>query len=64
MMVCGLPLSTCESENLLKFEEDKAMSCGNLSSTLQKLYAWEQKLLHEVEVILRTCGCLHEAAAC
>ncbi|XP_010941397.1 uncharacterized protein [Elaeis guineensis] len=49
MMVCGLPLSTCESENLLKFEEDKAMSCGNLSSTLQKLYAWEQKLLHEVE---------------
>ncbi|EHA8588851.1 nitrate regulatory gene2 protein [Cocos nucifera] len=49
MMVCGLPLSTSESENLLEFEEDKAMSCGNLSSTLQKLYVWEQKLLHEVQ---------------
>lgn len=37
-------------EEFLRFEEDKAMGCGNLSSTLQKLYMWEKKLLEEVKV--------------
>ncbi|KAL6844895.1 hypothetical protein ACP4OV_025554 [Aristida adscensionis] len=46
MMICGLP--TMEEE-FLRFEEDKAMGCGNLSSTLQKLYMWERKLLEEVK---------------
>ncbi|CAL9147731.1 protein ALTERED PHOSPHATE STARVATION RESPONSE 1-like [Musa acuminata AAA Group] len=48
-MICGLPLlATYDNEDLLVFEEDKAMGCGNLSSTLQKLYNWERKLLEEV----------------
>ncbi|KAG8050363.1 hypothetical protein GUJ93_ZPchr0009g1677 [Zizania palustris] len=47
MMICGIP--TMEEE-ILRFEEDKAMGCGNLSSTLQKLYMWEKKLLEEVKV--------------
>lgn len=47
MMICGIP--TMEEE-FLRFEEDKAMGCGNLSSTLQKLYMWERKLLQEVKV--------------
>ncbi|XP_062198696.1 protein ALTERED PHOSPHATE STARVATION RESPONSE 1-like [Phragmites australis] len=46
MMICGIP--TMEEE-FLQFEEDKAMGCGNLSSTLQKLYMWEKKLLEEVK---------------
>ncbi|CAN6183186.1 unnamed protein product [Urochloa humidicola] len=46
MMICGIP--TLEEE-FLRFEEDKAMGCGNLSSTLQKLYMWEKKLLKEVK---------------
>ncbi|XP_066397655.1 protein ALTERED PHOSPHATE STARVATION RESPONSE 1-like [Miscanthus floridulus] len=46
MMVCGIP--TMEEE-FLHFEEDKAMGSGNLSSTLQKLYMWEKKLLEEVK---------------
>ncbi|CAN6198792.1 unnamed protein product [Urochloa humidicola] len=46
MMICGIP--TMEEE-FLRFEEDKAMGCGNLSSTLQKLYMWEKKLLKEVK---------------
>ncbi|KAI4989550.1 hypothetical protein ZWY2020_036867 [Hordeum vulgare] len=46
MMICGIP--TMEEE-FLRFEEDKAMGCGNLSSTLQKLYMWERKLLQEVK---------------
>lgn len=46
MMICGIP--TLEEE-FLRFEEDKAMGCGNLSSTLQKLYMWERKLLQEVK---------------
>ncbi|KAG1361040.1 putative nitrate regulatory gene2 protein [Cocos nucifera] len=49
VMVCGLPPSTSKNEGLLEYEEDKAMACGNLSSTLQKLYMWEQKLLDEVK---------------
>lgn len=50
-MICGLPpLSTSKNEELLVFEEDKVMSCGNLSSTMQKLYNWENKLLEEVMV--------------
>lgn len=50
-MICGLPpLSSSKNEDLLVFEEDKAMDCGNLSSTLQKLYNWEKKLLEEVMV--------------
>ncbi|WOL18906.1 hypothetical protein Cni_G27703 [Canna indica] len=48
-MICGLsPLSTSKDGDLLVFEEDKAMDCGNLSSTLQQLYNWEKKLLEEV----------------
>lgn len=47
MMVCGIP--TMEEE-FLRFEEDKAMGSGNLTSTLQKLYMWEKKLLEEVKV--------------
>ncbi|XP_009392341.2 protein ALTERED PHOSPHATE STARVATION RESPONSE 1 [Musa acuminata AAA Group] len=48
-MICGLPpLSSSKNEDLLVFEEGKAMDCGNLSSTLQKLYNWEKKLLEEV----------------
>ncbi|CAD5187410.1 unnamed protein product [Musa acuminata subsp. malaccensis] len=48
-MICGFPLLlTSKNEDLLVFEEEKAMGCGNLSSTLQKLYNWEKKLLEEV----------------
>jgi hypothetical protein len=47
MMMCGIP--TMEEE-ILRFEEDKAMGSGNISSTLQKLYMWEKKLLEEVKV--------------
>ncbi|KAJ0967928.1 hypothetical protein J5N97_024845 [Dioscorea zingiberensis] len=47
-MVCLLGPSTSQSEDLLVFEEDKAMGSGNLSSTLQKLYIWEKKLYEEV----------------
>uniref|UniRef100_J3MV40 DUF632 domain-containing protein n=2 Tax=Oryza brachyantha TaxID=4533 RepID=J3MV40_ORYBR len=46
VMICGL---TSTGEELLQVEEDKAMECGNLSSTLQKLYMWEKKLLEEVK---------------
>ncbi|XP_052166434.1 protein ALTERED PHOSPHATE STARVATION RESPONSE 1-like [Oryza glaberrima] len=46
MMICGL---SSVGEEFLQFEEDKAMECGNLSSTLQKLYMWEKKLLEEVK---------------
>jgi hypothetical protein len=49
MVICGIP--TMEEE-FLRFEEDKAMGCGNLSSTLQKLYMWERKLLQEVKVYI------------
>lgn len=50
-MICGLPaLSASTDEDLYHFEEDKAMDCGNLSSTLQKLHMWENKLLEEVKV--------------
>ncbi|XP_073012614.1 uncharacterized protein [Typha latifolia] len=49
-MICGLPpASNSVDENLLQFEEEMAMGCGNLSSTLQKLYMWEMKLLEEVK---------------
>ncbi|KAL5209165.1 hypothetical protein ABZP36_004788 [Zizania latifolia] len=47
MMICGLP---SVDEEFLQFE-DKAMQCGNLSSTLQKLYMWEKKLLEEIKVL-------------
>uniref|UniRef100_A0ACD5Y1V9 Uncharacterized protein n=1 Tax=Avena sativa TaxID=4498 RepID=A0ACD5Y1V9_AVESA len=36
-------------KEFLQFQEEKAMECGNLSSTLQKLYMWEQKLLEELK---------------
>lgn len=49
MMICGL---SSVGEEFLQFEEDKAMECGNLSSTLQKLYMWEKKLLEEVKVLI------------
>ncbi|KAJ1269571.1 hypothetical protein BS78_07G222100 [Paspalum vaginatum] len=37
------------SKKFIKFEEEKAMECGNLSSSLQQLYWWEKKLLQEVK---------------
>ncbi|KAL6858689.1 hypothetical protein ACP4OV_017691 [Aristida adscensionis] len=46
-MICGQPSM---GKEVLQFEEEKAMESGNLSSTLQKLYMWEKKLLHEVEI--------------
>ena len=49
MMICGQPL---KGKAIMQFEEEKAMECGNLSSSLQKLYIWEKKLLKEVKVLL------------
>lgn len=48
-MLCVIPVSLSKNEDLI-YVEDKVMSTGNLSSTLQKLYIWEQKLLDEVRV--------------
>ena len=48
MMICGQPL---KGKAIMQFEEEKAMECGNLSSSLQKLYIWEKKLLKEVKVL-------------
>ncbi|KAL6646317.1 hypothetical protein ACP70R_017925 [Stipagrostis hirtigluma subsp. patula] len=47
MMICGLPSM---DEEFLQFEKEKAMERGDLSSTLQKLYMWEKKLLEEVKI--------------
>ena len=47
MMICGRPSM---GEEFLQFQEEKAMDCGNLSSTLQQLYMWEKKLLEELKV--------------
>jgi Protein of unknown function (DUF632) len=44
-MICGLPSVSNSDEDLLKFEEESA-----ISSTLQKLYIWEKKLFEEVKV--------------
>ena len=49
MMICGQPW---KGKTIMQFEEEKAMECGNLSSSLQKLYIWEKKLLKEVKVLL------------
>uniref|UniRef100_A0ACD6ALG6 Uncharacterized protein n=1 Tax=Avena sativa TaxID=4498 RepID=A0ACD6ALG6_AVESA len=46
MMICARPSL---GEEFLRFQEEKAMECGNLSSTLQKMYMWEQKLLEELK---------------
>ncbi|KAI4966591.1 hypothetical protein ZWY2020_037999 [Hordeum vulgare] len=46
MMICGRPSI---GEEFLQFVEDKATEHGNLSSTLQKLYMWEKKLLEELK---------------
>lgn len=46
-MICGLPSLSNSDEDLLNFEEVLA-----ISSTLQKLYIWEKKLLEEVKVWL------------
>lgn len=48
-MLCVIPVSISKDEELV-YVEDKVMSTGNLSSTLQKLYIWERKLLDEVRV--------------
>jgi hypothetical protein len=48
MMICGQPSI---GEEFLQFQEEKAMECGNISSTLQKLYMWEKKLLEELKVL-------------
>lgn len=49
-IMCGLPSSSHSKDQFLEFEEDNVMSSGNLSSTLRKLYLWEQKLYEEVKV--------------
>ncbi|PUZ52609.1 hypothetical protein GQ55_6G284500 [Panicum hallii var. hallii] len=46
MMICGQP---SKGKAIMQFEEEKAMECRNLSSSLQKLYIWEKKLLKEVK---------------
>ncbi|KAL0913994.1 hypothetical protein M5K25_017489 [Dendrobium thyrsiflorum] len=48
-MMCVIPTLMSKDEDLV-YDEDKVMSTGNLSSTLQKLYIWEQKLHAEVRV--------------
>ncbi|XP_020580034.1 uncharacterized protein LOC110024414 [Phalaenopsis equestris] len=48
-MLCVIPVSISKDEDLV-YVEDKVMSTGNLSSTLQKLYIWEHKLLDEIRV--------------
>ncbi|TVU04597.1 hypothetical protein EJB05_47716, partial [Eragrostis curvula] len=48
-MICGFP-KMANKKKPLQFEEEKAMESGNLSSTLQKLYMWEKKLLEELKV--------------
>ncbi|KAK8944651.1 hypothetical protein KSP39_PZI008433 [Platanthera zijinensis] len=48
-MLCVIPVSMWKDEDL-DYQEEKVMSTGNLSSTLQKLYIWEQKLHDEVRV--------------
>ncbi|KAH0456723.1 hypothetical protein IEQ34_014630 [Dendrobium chrysotoxum] len=48
-MMCVIPALSAKDEDLV-YDEDKVMSTGNLSSTLQKLYIWEQKLHAEVRV--------------
>lgn len=50
--MCLMGPSTSQNDELLVYEEDKAMGSGNLSSTLQKLYIWEKKLYEEVMVML------------
>ncbi|TVU21073.1 hypothetical protein EJB05_30686, partial [Eragrostis curvula] len=47
-MISGLPKMGKKS---LEFEEENAMESGNLSSTLQKPYMWEKKLLQELKSI-------------
>lgn len=55
-MICGLsPLSTSKIDDLLVFEEDEVIGTGYLSSTLQKIYNWELKLLEEVMVSIQYC---------
>lgn len=44
-MICGFSLFSTSTNKDLSYEEDYS-----LSSTLQKLYNWEQKLLEEVMV--------------
>ncbi|XP_037465277.1 protein ALTERED PHOSPHATE STARVATION RESPONSE 1-like [Triticum dicoccoides] len=46
MIICVRP---SVGEEFLQFVEDKATEHGNLSSTLQKLYMWEEKLLEELK---------------
>ncbi|XP_048544432.1 protein ALTERED PHOSPHATE STARVATION RESPONSE 1-like [Triticum urartu] len=46
MIICGRP---SVGEEFVQFVEDKATEHGNLSSTLQKLYMWEEKLLEELK---------------
>ncbi|KAJ1256377.1 hypothetical protein BS78_K038800 [Paspalum vaginatum] len=51
MMICGAP---SKRKKFLKFEEEKAMECGNLSSSLQQLYWWEKKLLPLFTILIYT----------
>ncbi|KAK8965239.1 hypothetical protein KSP40_PGU010173 [Platanthera guangdongensis] len=52
-IMCAIPVAMWKDVDLA-YEEDKVMSTGNLSSTLQKLMIWEQKLLDEVRYILKS----------
>ncbi|XP_020574192.1 uncharacterized protein LOC110020434 [Phalaenopsis equestris] len=46
-MMCLIPILMWKDEDLV-YDEDTVTSTGNLSSTLQKLYIWEQKLHGEI----------------
>ncbi|KAJ6828915.1 uncharacterized protein M6B38_358915 [Iris pallida] len=48
VMTCVMPPSDANGEDFLIFEEDMERSSKNLSSTLHKLYIWENKLHDEV----------------
>ncbi|CAL5000659.1 unnamed protein product [Urochloa decumbens] len=54
LMICGQP--SRGKTMIMKFEEEKAMESGNLSSSLQKLHIWEKKLLKEVKAMEKIRG--------
>ncbi|XP_034601386.1 uncharacterized protein [Setaria viridis] len=53
MVICGQP---SKAKAIMQYEEEKAMESGNLSSSLQKLYIWENKLLKEVKAMEKIRG--------
>lgn len=49
-IICVMPPSASDGEELLSLEEDIETSSKNISSTLHKLYIWEKKLQDEVRL--------------